>query len=146
MGRSMGSRKSEARWRNALNLFETIDTEPRLYIRNPATVVWLFIGRKKWPVSIYRFMPTSSSWALLAVRCVSRRRRAFSRLVDRALSLNFNINGKCYPVGGEMQVEKFTSVMHDTLSESCCEGASLLIFAWSSSFECFSAIWMRFAQ
>lgn len=49
-----------------------------------------------------------------------------------------------------MQVEKFVSVVHNNIPRGArmlpFEGASLLIFAWSSSFGCFSAIWMRFAQ
>lgn len=48
------------RWRHS-NLFETVDTEPsRLYIRNPGTVVWLFIEREKMArvdISIHALRP-----------------------------------------------------------------------------------------
>jgi len=72
-----------------------MDTEPCLYIRNPATVVWLFIGRKKNGSCRYidsrRPPRLELSSSPLYISSSSLPTGAFSRFVDRVLSLNFNI-------------------------------------------------------
>lgn len=107
------------------NLFETVDIELRLYIRNPGTVVWLFIERKKNGPCRYIDSYQPPSWALVA----SPDQHFQSLRHPRMLPLNFN-NGKAIRYVG-----KFTYVARHS---ACALRMSLLILARSSSRRCVS--------